>query len=730
MGYYFDDSESIYWKSGVKARPILETVAYRYIGQNPVSEPVFRVFNKSGFIRTSDYRYILNFNQKYPEVEDGALCYAWGKLWSDAEADLSLAINCYSPVVLFCNNQRAFKSTIAEETNDTLKREFLIRLDKGWNSIIIQCQKVRSGFGCILGTGSFKGNPFHFLAPTLERDGQEGLIFTGPMKNEMATLPTIDILEKNLGLKWYPEMEWSDEKATKGQFERIYGLKQNGFGFAWTKGDFTSLESHDYQFMGYSYGAITIYLEGKAIVHSSQAAAFNQKVTIPYGERDIFIKCGCTLDGWGFRLEIHGGGQYRERINLHSPLDVKGAKDAFIYGGVFDETAEIDLNDIQTGYHLLKDSEEGDSYWRVDLPACHVRVYHENPLFGKWNYPLGVTLYGLLQTGVLLERRAIVDYVKQHIEFCTTYYQYSLWDRKQYGAAGINSQISAIDSLDDCGAFGATMLELMQQVKVGGAEAVAEAVAHYITHEQSRLQDGALYRRHTYIPLMERTMWADDLYMSVPFLCKYFRLTGEKAYIDDAARQILLFKKYLYLPDLQIMAHVYNFRYDTATGIPWGRGNGWVFFALSELLAILREDDGNRNDLLRFFNDLAKGYLKLQDADGMWHQVLTDHESYAETSCTSMFIYGFARGIRYGWLKEIKSYSTATIKAWEGLCKIAIDKNGNIYGVCKGSGYSFSAGYYRDDLSWQLNDTHGIGIVMLAGMEVDKLQAFLKTQTG
>lgn len=724
MGYYFDDSESIYWNSGVKARSVLETVAYRYIGQNPASGPVFRVFNRSGFIRTSDYRYILDFNQKYPEAEDGVICYAWGKLWSDIESEMSLAINCYGPAVIFCNQRMVFKSTIAEETDNTLRKGFSIRLDQGWNSIIIQCQKVRSGFGCILGTGSFKGNPFHFLAPTLNREGQEGLIFTEPLKKEI-NLPLIHHWEEEDVLKWYPEMKWKDKQIKLGQFERIYGLKEDAFGVAWTQADFTLPGNGNYEFIGNSFGPITIYVGEREILNLAQASAFCQKVMLPYGAHDILIKCDATAEGWGFSLDIRETGESGERLSFRCPLNVKGSRDGFLYAGVFEQCLEMAFNEIRSGHHLFM-GKDGHTYWRVDLPDCHVRAYQETSLFGKWNYPLGVTLYGLLQSGLLLKRAAIMDYVKAHIELCTAYYQYSLWDRKQYGAAGINTQLSGIDSLDDCGAFAATLLELMRHAKICGAEEVARAVADYIANGQSRLPDGALYRRHTYIPLMEQTMWADDLYMSVPFLGKYFRLTGEKAYIDDAARQILLFKRYLYLPESQIMSHVYHFRYATATRIPWGRGNGWVFLTLAELLAILPENHENRQELLTFFNDLAAGYLKLQDVDGMWHQVLTDPESYAETSCTSMFIYGLARGIRYGWLKEMKTCLRAVLKGWEGLCKLAIDKKGNVYGVCRGSGYSFSVDYYRKDLSWRLNDTHGTGIVMLAGVEVDKLHAFLE----
>ncbi len=721
--YYFDDSESIYAKLGAKAEPIIETIAYRYIGQNPVNGPVYRVFSRAGFIRASDYRYIIDFDQKYPEAEYGNVCYAWGKLWSDTQADLRLAITCQSPSLVFCNERFVFKSDIIEETNDTVKKEFIAQLEPGWNQIVIKCKKVRSGFGCVMGTGSFKRSPFHFLAPTPEREGQEGLIYSEPFDEEWEMSSLKDLLAQGK-IKWYPEMSWDQAKAKQGQFERIFGLKSKGYGLAWTQGEFDAAGKNDYEFSGSSDGAITLYLGGKEIFHSPQALEFHQKISVQYGAKDIMVKCGSGPKGWGFELAIRRS-RDGELVKLKLPFDVKGTADSYVYAGVFDESSALAVGSIGTCQQLFP-SVDGPTYWQVDQPNSCVRVYHENELFGKWNYPLGVTLYGLLQSGVVFKKEDLFNYVRRHIQFCTSYYQYSLWDRKQYGAAGINSQISGVDSLDDCGAFAATMLELMHySPDVAGASAVADDVAHYIMNVQSRCEDGALYRRRTYNPFMELTLWADDLYMSIPFLCKYYRLTGKNQYIDDAVKQILHYKNYLYMPDLKIMSHVYSFRYNTATGIPWGRGNGWVFFALSELLSVLPEDHASRDELIGFYNELSEGYLKLQDKAGMWRQVLTDADSYVETSCTSMFICGFARGIRHGWIKNQEPLIKAVFKGWEGLAKIAIDKNGNIYGVCRGSGYSFSADYYKHDLSWLLNDTHGIGIVMLAGTEVDRLQAFL-----
>jgi rhamnogalacturonyl hydrolase YesR len=225
----------------------------------------------------------------------------------------------------------------------------------------------------------------------------------------------------------------------------------------------------------------------------------------------------------------------------------------------------------------------------------------------------------------------------------------------------------------------------------------------------------------------ENTMWADDLYMSVPFLCRYYQLTGDSKYIDDAARQFIGFKKRLFIPELKIMSHIYDFRRDMATNVPWGRANGWTIFSLSELLAVLPGNHGLHPQLIEMFRELCEGYLALQDEAGMWHQVLTHPDAYPETSCTAMFAYAFSRGIQYGWLENTGPYARAVFKAWEALNKTSIDQTGNVYGVCRGSEFSFSPSYYKNELLPNLNDTHGIGIVQLAGIEVRNLLRYLQS---
>ena len=297
----------------------------------------------------------------------------------------------------------------------------------------------------------------------------------------------------------------------------------------------------------------------------------------------------------------------------------------------------------------------------------------------------------------------------------TDIHEYALYDKEKYGFPGVNQQAAWLDALDDCGSFGSLMLECARAYPVPGARAIADRIAAYIRDEQPRVDDGAFKRR-------DESMWADDMYMSVPFLSRYAELSGDERFFDDAANQLLMFKKHLYMPEKKIMAHMKSLRHGRKNDIPWCRGNGWVMFALSELLAKLPPIHEKRGQLIDFYNDLARGYLALQDECGLWHQILDDKESYLESSATAMFICAFVRGIMSGYMEPVlrERAAEAAKRGWEGLARYIIDRGGNIYGVCRGSSFSFSRAYYRS-LMWNYNDTHGTGIIMLAGVELARL---------
>ncbi len=359
-----------------------------------------------------------------------------------------------------------------------------------------------------------------------------------------------------------------------------------------------------------------------------------------------------------------------------------------------------------------------NTFWQLKYDNMWVRPYYNKTAFGNWNYPLGVVMYGLMRTAALLNDKKIESYAKCHIQQTLDTFDYAFFDKKTHGgAASLHNLLSSIDSLDDCGAFCAAVEEATLLYNLDSKK-VCDFVSDYIENVQPRNPDGSFCRQRQLHSFHNETMWLDDMYMSVPFLVRRYKLTGKEKYLSDAVNQFIQYKKWLYMEERNLMSHVYDLRHDRQTTIPWGRGNGWFLFSLTELLEILPKDNPHRPFLEDFFKTLSKGYLKHQSPLGRWHQVTDDYESYLETSCSAMFAASFMRGFRMGLLGE--EYAVSAKKAVEDIAANCVDEEGNLFGVCRGSEFAFSNDYYKYDLLPRDNDTHGTGIVLIAIYEIMK----------
>ena len=714
MGYYFDDSQSINAYEGTDPQAIISSLAYRYMGQNLKHGLYYRAYTNNGIVRTTDYRYLVDFNKIFPDSKDKECVWAFTKFYSAGKSSFGWDINCFGPMVVYVNGEVAYKSDIFKERYSETSTRVFMDVEEGWNDIRIQFKKTKAGFGGQFGTWIGKWD-MYTLMPTKERDGQEGFVFTELVPDDYVPEFEIGMSEKDFDKKLYPVINWSDDEMKKGQLTRMFGTPNGQYAVGYTKVFADDINNTTHKFTLDTKGETVVYINKKE-VFKTKGGKETFDVTLPLGTYDIYVKCICNGSDWGYTLEC-------DTVEFESAARVKGTDDVWMYIGTFVNDFEFPFDTASDMLHIVG---EPATYWRLDAPDTFVRPYNENTLFGRWNYPLGVTMYGLLHTAIAIGSEDIKNYIKDHVQLCIDTLEYALWDKEQYGGAtSIHNLLTSIDSLDDCGSFASMMLEVNKYLGLRDVKKVADYVGDYIYNHQSRLEDGTFFRKEMMHHFHNMTMWADDLYMSVPFLVRYSQFTGDQKYLDDAANQFFGFKKRLFMPEEKIMSHVYDFKYDSKTNVPWGRGNGWVVFSMTELLEVLPEDHPKRNDLIEFLNTLCEGYLALQDDEGMWHQVLNDHESYPETSCTSMFIYAFSRGIRFGWLKNPEKYVKAIYKAWKGISKTSVDSNGNVYGVCRGSEFSFIADYYKYELGWNLNDTHGTGIVMLAGIEVIRLNKFL-----
>lgn len=701
---------------------IIRTIANKYIGNNPPIPFEYMLWNKDGFKSNKEGDYVLDFAQKYPKAHNGQIAYGVASHWSHQEGDFTFKLKCNGPITMCVNGEQVFKSNNEDETQENYYRKICVSLNPGWNVIALKCTKSIIGFGCTFGSISPKWAPINLHTPFKEREGHSGWIFSELLDKENESIQYRvhhDMNEKEMGIRWYPTNEWNETQKNVIPCRRIFQEEKVGYILAWSKINNVNLNKKDYILKVKTYSAIEMYINGVSYFKEEQAGEYNINVCLAYGDHDILIKSEIRdNEEWGYEIESS------EENLFVLPYPVKGQISPWLYvGPLIEENLLEPITSIQSVERVFEGI-EGQTYWRADLPTTYIRPFVKSELFGRWTYPLGVTLYGLIQAGRVLKDESIINYVIRHVEGCTKMYAYSKWDKDQYGYPGINHQLLFLDALDDCGSFGSLMLEVLGESEGKAVEDIAHLIGKYMIEEQERLEDGTFFRGHT----DDGTMWADDLYMSVPFLCRYHQLTQDRKYLDEAIAQILKFKNYLFMEEENIMSHVYSGRYKTMTGIPWGRGNGWVFFSISELLGTLPEGYKGKEEVLKFYNQLLKGYLNLQGENGLWHQVLNCKEAYEETSCTSMFLYGMARGVRYGWIQgdEISRVIEAVYKAWEGIIEKSVDRYGNVYGICKGSSFSFTKEYYMYELLTNLNDTHGIGIVLLAGIELEKLKQFLR----
>jgi rhamnogalacturonyl hydrolase YesR len=754
MEAYFDSDRAIAGFSGGKIETVLAVMAGRYLGANPRYDYTGRPFINRGIIRNKDYRYEADFGKIFPDAPNGTYVYAWGKYRAEAEGELKFTLIPKGPVKIWMNGATIYGTGVEAERHGNTPVSFNLPVKKGWNHLVLRFTRTRAGFGAEFGTWLGKLDYYFFRGADLPGLPEiEGFDYTLPLAATLEDPSPEQLLPLCAAMP-----DWTEEEKKRGVFGRIFG--REGTGEA-RPGDFVLARTEFYVpipttcvFTGTQTGKCAVYA-GKTLIRSlPEPGPFRFECALEAGCTLISVISEYTAEkSWDLVLQadsLSGNGAVppcsANPFFPANPFSAGGCGFSWIYAGPFRNSPRDRL--LEFDRERLPGEGEEKTWWRIDMPGGWVRLYNENPLYGHWNYPLGVTLYGLVETARFFEKQrkepfgsagaSIGSYVQDHAAKSVRTLEYALFDKEHFGGAtAVHHLLSSIDSLDDCGSFGSLILETARDRDIGDLGAAVDYTGDHMLHRQDRLPEGCFYRRKQMHRFHNGTMWADDLYMSVPFLCRYAAYKKDPAILDTAALQFEGFKKYLYMEQAHLMAHVYDFERNMNTGVPWGRGNGWTIFSLSELLMVLPEDHPRRPFLLEFFRDLAAGYLACQDENGMWRQVLNMPSAYVETSCTAMFICAFSRGLRFGWLNsgsglpdpscaafpgDAALYRIAAEKAWKALERYSIDKNGNVYGVCRGSEFSFNPRYYAEHLLPRLNDTHGIGIVLLAGVELLKLR--------
>ncbi len=349
-------------------------------------------------------------------------------------------------------------------------------------------------------------------------------------------------------------------------------------------------------------------------------------------------------------------------------------------------------------------------YYIAELDTDSNAAYRRDP-YSDWHYSHGALVWSIQRLGNFLNDTVYTGYGNRYANNLLDHLDYFRWQYDSlFAYRGSYHRIFRSSMLDDAGA--PSLPFFMNNDR--RSQSLLDTLSTFIMKRQQRLPDGTFCRPEP----VAYTVWADDLFMSVPFLLGMTKRTGDETYRSEAIKQVLGFARYINDPQTGLYYHGFFYNTGRPSGVFWGRANGWVAWAMAELLDDLSPKHPQYKAVLKLFTAHMKSLLRYQESDGSWHQVLDKKETYKETSCTALFTLAMARGVRRGWLPA--SFAAPAKKGWSYVAS-QINEQGIVKGICQGTEIGEEVSFYEKRKTID-NDPRGLGAVITAGIEITRLQ--------
>jgi unsaturated rhamnogalacturonyl hydrolase len=331
--------------------------------------------------------------------------------------------------------------------------------------------------------------------------------------------------------------------------------------------------------------------------------------------------------------------------------------------------------------------------------------------FKGWGYAKALYLYGQYLVYLRTRDKRYLDHIQswvdQHIDDQGT----------------INRPINSLDYIMP----GNLLLILYKETKQEKYRLAAQNIRK-VFDTYPRTKDGGFW--HANIPSRAWQLWADGVFMSLPFLARYGEMFGESKYTDhEVVKQMLIYYRHLNDPATGLLWHAYDESGAQAWANPtthqsafhWGRAFGWYAMTLIILLDIIPQAQPQRSELIKIVQQLAKAFERYQDPKtGLWYQVVDKGDvegNWHETSCSSMYTYMLWMGVKRGYLS--KHYAAVAQRGYRGvLTKLSKDADGltNLIDISEGTNVGDLAYYFARKRN--ANDFHGVGAFLIMNEEL------------
>src|SRR5437016_9129639 len=251
--------------------------------------------------------------------------------------------------------------------------------------------------------------------------------------------------------------------------------------------------------------------------------------------------------------------------------------------------------------------------WSVAVVESTIKRNPTGESFKGWGYAKALYLYGEYLVYLRTKDKRYLDHIQSWV------------DQHLDERGTINRQINSLDYIMP----GNLLLILYKETKEEKYKLAAQNIRR-VFDTYPRTKDGGFW--HANIPSRAWQLWADGVFMSLPFLARYGEMFGESKYTNaEVVKQMLIYHQHLNDPATGLLWHAY----DESGAQPWAnptthqsayhwcRAIGWFGMTLIDLLEILPKNHPQRNALIRIVQQLGAAYEKYQDPQtGLWYQVV------------------------------------------------------------------------------------------------------------
>ena len=653
-------------------KEVMELICRNMIALNPQEQVLYRPYKRPNFVKKELGKQItIDLDQLFENAQHGDYTYVNVLLLSERDARVAITLEGVEQISV----NGVWYSC------ETQKNIFSTTMRKGYNDVIFKCRKTNSGFGM----SYMVSYPCYTFLWTCDyifwvRDTSP----LGCYKDEQGFTVSELIAKEEVKAPEECKLIWPAAPQEDAMIDlgTLFTNEQGKYAFSYTQVKEEGVFEVD---------AISKYTS----IYLNHIKQSSSSFSVKEGDT-IFIASEKNDEKWGFVCHTND--------LLHLPFVTSHRTDGnhWLHIGLFD-TEELPEFSLET---LYENAEGQSAFWRLTESDTYLRPYLDTSFFGQWFYGLMVAINGLLNASQHCSD--FYSYFEEHMSMMVKYYRYMQYDANLFGDSTFLKRSIHTDDLDSIGTIGMNLYEFyIRQTDEGTRSEVRyimERLAECVFTKIPRLEDDTFCRVDV--------MWADDTYMSCPFLVRMGNLTGDSKYYDEVVRQLKNYTQRMFMEEQGIYAHIYYVYEKRNNAVPWGRGNSWVYLTFAEVLEHLPEDYPGRQELTEMFLRAVKGLVQYQAPNGLWHQVLNMEDSYLETSCTAIFSMALEKGIKFGILDR-ETYLPVVKKAVSAIIENYVDEFGNVHNICRGSGCCDDADYYAH-LATVLNDAHGTGVVVSA----------------